>query len=43
MGVTRDVMAMLDRGMEPRAIRAAIDEKYAAQIEMATPTPYPPA
>lgn len=28
--------------MQPRAIRAAIDERYAAQIDMATPAPYPP-
>ena len=29
--------------MAPRAIRAAIDAKYADQIDSATPTPYPPA
>jgi hypothetical protein len=43
MGVTRDVMAMNAKGMTPRAIRAAIDRKYADQIDQATPTPYPPA
>jgi hypothetical protein len=36
-------MRMLDQGMAPREIRAAIDAKYADQIELATPTPYPPA
>jgi hypothetical protein len=34
---------MLDEGKSPRQIRAAIDAKYADQIEYATPTPYPPA
>jgi hypothetical protein len=34
---------MLGDGMSPRAIRAAIDAKYADRIELATPTPYPPA
>jgi hypothetical protein len=29
--------------MTPRKIRAAVDAKYAALIEQATPTPYPPA
>jgi hypothetical protein len=43
MGVTRDVMQMNAEGMSPRAIRIAIDRKYADQIEKATPTPYPPA
>lgn len=43
MGVTRDVMAMNAKGMSPRAIRGAIDAKYADLIEKATPTPYPPA
>jgi hypothetical protein len=33
---------MLDQGMAPRAIRAAIDRSYADQIDYATPTPYPP-
>jgi len=28
--------------MTPRSIRAAVDTYYADQIEMATPTPYPP-
>jgi hypothetical protein len=28
--------------MQPREIRVAIDQKYSAQIDMATPTPYPP-
>ena len=43
MGVTRDVMQMMEQGKAPRAIRTAIDAKYAASIELATPTPYPPA
>jgi hypothetical protein len=43
MGVTRDVMQMDAKGMNPRAIRTAIDRKYADLIESATPTPYPPA
>lgn len=43
MGVTRDVMEMQAQGMSPRQIRAAIDAKYADQIDFATPTPYPPA
>lgn len=42
MGVTRDVIAMKAQGLAPRAIRAAIDRKYAAQMSSATPTPYPP-
>ena len=33
---------MLNTGMQPREIRVAIDTKYAAQIDMATLTPYPP-
>jgi hypothetical protein len=36
-------MQMLDKGMSPRQIRIAIDTKYADQIDLATPTPYPPA
>jgi hypothetical protein len=36
-------MQMLDQGMSPRRIRIAIDAKYADQIDLATPTPYPPA
>jgi hypothetical protein len=36
-------MEMNDKGMTPRAIRAAIDAQYADRIEMATPTPYPSA
>jgi hypothetical protein len=36
-------MDMQERGMSPKAIRIAIDTAYAAQIELATPTPYPPA
>jgi hypothetical protein len=36
-------MRMKDQGLTPRAIRAAIDRKYAAQLDLATPTPYPPA
>lgn len=34
---------MLDRGLTPRGIRAAIDAEYAESIDRATPTPYPPA
>jgi hypothetical protein len=34
---------MQGQGMAPRAIRAAIDTQYADKIDMATPTPYPPA
>jgi hypothetical protein len=34
---------MLDQGLTPRAIRAAIDATYAQYMEQATPTPYPPA
>lgn len=34
---------MLEQGMSPRDIRIAIDTKYADQIDLATPTPYPPA
>jgi hypothetical protein len=34
---------MLEQGMSPRDIRAAIDDTYAGQIDQATPTPYPPA
>ena len=33
---------MLEQEMQPREIRAAIDQRYAAQIDMATQTPYPP-
>lgn len=36
-------MQMNSTGMDARDIRVAIDAKYAAQIEQATPTPYPPA
>jgi hypothetical protein len=43
MGVTRAVMEMNAKGMSPRAIRVAIDRKYADLIDKATPTPYPPA
>jgi hypothetical protein len=35
-------MRLLDQGMTPRAIRAAVDAKYASVIDEATPTPYPP-
>lgn len=28
--------------MSPREIRTAIDTVYAGEIELATPTPYPP-
>jgi hypothetical protein len=34
---------MRNEGMQPREIRVAIDQRYAAQIDMATPTPYPPS
>ena len=34
---------MFKQGLKPRAIRAAVDAKYAGQINAATPTPYPPA
>lgn len=43
LGVTRDVMRMLDEGKTPRVIRAAIDRTYVRNIDYATPTPYPPA
>ena len=43
MGVTRDVMQMLEQGLSPREIRATVDANYADQIDLATPTPYPPA
>lgn len=43
MGVTRAVMEMSAKGISPRAIRVAIDKKYANLIDKATPTPYPPA
>jgi hypothetical protein len=36
-------MQMLKEGLSPRAIRRAVDTKYADQIDAATPTPYPPA
>jgi hypothetical protein len=36
-------MQMQKEGKAPREIRAAIDAKYAKQINLATPTPYPPA
>jgi hypothetical protein len=36
-------MQMLEQGMSPRQIRTAIDARYADHIELATPTPYPPA
>jgi hypothetical protein len=36
------VIAMKDQGLSPRAMRAAIDAKYAKYIDQATPTPYPP-
>lgn len=43
LDVTSAVIDMLDQGVAPRAIRAAIDAHHAHEIEMATPTPYPPA
>ena len=42
MGVTRDVMRMLQEGKTPREIRVAVDQTYADKIDYATPTPYPP-
>ena len=36
-------MRMNSKGMGAHEIRAAIDAKYADQIDAATPTPYPPA
>lgn len=33
---------MLDEGMQPYDIRTAIDRTFAAQMDYATPTPYPP-
>jgi hypothetical protein len=36
------VIKMKNEGMSPRAIRTAIDARYAAEIDFATPTPYPP-
>ena len=36
------MIAMLEEGMQPFEIRAAIDRTFAAQIDHATPTPYPP-
>jgi hypothetical protein len=35
-------MRMLGEGKSPREIRVAIDNKYADDIDFATPTPYPP-
>jgi hypothetical protein len=35
-------MRMKEQGLAPRQIRAAIDAKYAAELDHATPTPYPP-
>jgi hypothetical protein len=43
MGVTREVMKLNSQGLAPRKIRAALDAKYSALIDQATPTPYPPA
>jgi hypothetical protein len=37
------VIDMLALDMAPWDIRAAIDQKYVSQIDLATPTPYPPA
>jgi hypothetical protein len=37
------VIDLKNRGLNPRAIRTAIDTVYAAMIDSATPTPYPPA
>ena len=36
------MIEMNAKGMSPRAIRVAIDTKYADLIENATPTPYLP-
>ncbi len=43
MTITRDVIEMKAKGLTPRQIRIAIDNKNAGMIEYATPTPYPPA
>ncbi len=42
MGVTREVMKLLDKGQSPYQIRTAVDHKYIELIDNATPTPYPP-
>ena len=42
LGVTRDVIEMLDQGKSLREIRATIDRTYADKIDFATPTAYPP-
>jgi hypothetical protein len=34
---------MQEQGMTLRAMREAIDAQYADQIDLSTPTPYPPA
>jgi hypothetical protein len=36
------VIEMQQQGMSPRAMRVAIDAQYADQIDLSTPTPYPP-
>jgi hypothetical protein len=35
-------MGMQAQGMRPRAMRGAVDARYARQMRGATPTPYPP-
>ncbi len=42
LGVTRAVIEMRQQGMDPRAMRAAIDAAHANVIDLATSTPYPP-
>jgi hypothetical protein len=39
--VARDAMTLFNTGAKPAAIRAAIDNKYAARYPSATPTPKP--
>lgn len=38
-----DRLDMLEQGESPREMRIAIDAAYASQIELSTPTPYPPS
>ena len=39
--VARDAMNLFNGGSTPKAIRAAIDKKYASHFPSATPTPHP--
>jgi hypothetical protein len=43
LGVASQAREMLGQGSTPRAIRTAVDRKYADKISQSTPTPYPPA